>query len=185
MLVLGCDPSLTAYGWSIVDRSVLPPKVLATGCIQTKKDAKKSHMYAADQDAQRVVMLARGLEFAVSMLDRLASEQAPAGRMTMPVRVVCEAPAGSRHAVSAKALGQSLGVTLGVLVARGYGCRFVQAGEVKLRMASSMGASKGNVAEGVARLTGWYSAAKTKPEREAESDATAVALTLTLEELNS
>lgn len=178
MIVLGLDPSLTAYGWAVVDRGA--GKVLASSCVRTEKDARKSHMYAADQDAQRIVELAHGLDVALREADlALRSENSGA------LRIVCEAPAGAQHATSAKALGQSLGVTLGVLVARGHGVRFVQAHEVKKRIGGSMAASKADVAAGVSRALRWQSGAKTKVEREAEHDAAAVALTLTLEELRA
>lgn len=186
MIVLGLDPSLTAYGWAIVERtgaSAHGGNVLASGCVRTEKDGKKSHMYAADQDAQRIILLAHGIENALS-LARASVERS--GSPDRPhVRVVCEAPAGAQHATAAKALGQSLGVTIGVLVTRGVGVRFVQAHEVKQRLGGSKAASKDEVARGVHGRTAWQSSASTKPEREAEHDAAAVALTLTLEELRS
>jgi Holliday junction resolvasome RuvABC endonuclease subunit len=174
MIVLGLDPSMTAYGWALVSRGERYV-VLDAGHARTEKDAKKSHMYAADQDAQRITLLAHGLLTALN--DAYAASHPHA------FRIVCEAPAGSQHAVSAKALGQSLGVTLGVLASRGYGVRFVQAHEVKQRVGGAKDASKDAVALGVLARTGWRSAAPTKPGREAEHDAAAVALTLTLEEL--
>jgi len=177
MIVLGLDPSLTAYGWAIVDRS--RDVVLSAGCIRTEKDARKSHMYAADQDALRVIMLAEGLEEAV------LKARSFAGSIDQSPRIVCEAPAGAQHAASAKALGQSFGVTLGILVAAGLYPRLVQAHEVKLRLGGSRDASKAAVADGVQAMTSWRSEARTKPSREAEYDAAAVALMMTLEELRA
>jgi Holliday junction resolvasome RuvABC endonuclease subunit len=179
MIVLGLDPSLTAYGWAIVDRDVKPPNVIAAGCIRTEKDGRKQHMYQADQDAQRIVLLAHGIGSALQQAMKLPQA------LTQPVRVVCEAPAGAQHATAAKALGQSLGVTLGVLVTRGVGVRFVQAHEVKRSLGGAKDASKDAVAAGVLARAQWASTASTKPAREAEADAAAVALTLTLEELRS
>lgn len=175
MIVLGLDPSLTAYGWAIVERGTTD-RVLASGCIRTEKDARKSHMYAADQDAQRLVELAAGILVAFEQASTYSGHA---------VRIVCEAPAGAQHATVAKALGQSLGVTLGVLVSRGTRCRFVLAHEVKRRLGGAKDASKDAVAAGVLARTGWQSPARTKPEREAAHDAAAVALTLPVEELQA
>ena len=178
MIILGLDPSLCWYGWGLVRLSLDPTGlckalVLGAGCIRTAPDARKRHLYQADQDAERLIALARGVASAMRGETR-------AGSYAPIAHVVCEAPAGSQHARSAAALGQAFGVTLGVATSLGRGLRFVQAHEVKLAVGGSKGASKAAVAAGVERLTGWRSTAKTQPAREAEADAVAVALTMSV-----
>lgn len=161
-LVLGLDPSLTAYGWAVVALEKRP-RVVAAGCVRTKPDTKSRHTYQADLDGARVDELATGL---LEVLD--AHEVA---------LVASEAPAGSQHAQAAKALGLAYGLTRAILVARGRHVLTVQAHEVKKAIGGSKSASKGEVAAGVEQLTGWTSTAKAAPAREGEADAVAVALT--------
>ena len=173
MIILGLDPSLACYGWALVvvsDTAEGAPHVIGAGCIRTAPDARKRHLYQADQDAERLIALARGIASAMR-------GETSAGSFATAAHVVCEAPAGSQHARAAAALGQAFGVTLGVAGVLGRGLRFVQAHEAKAAIGGSKGASKGEVAAGVERLTGWRSTAKTRPAREAEADAVAVALT--------
>lgn len=180
MIVLGLDPSLTAYGWAIVAIDEAPahvvldrpgPRVLFVGCIRTAPESKQRHVYQADRDSQRIIELGDGLLRAMALHPKID-------------RIVCEAPAGSQHALAAKALGQSLGVTLGILVSHGRTVRFVQAHEVKKAIGGSKGASKDEVAAGVKARTGWTSSASSAPAREGEADAVAVALTLEREMLS-
>lgn len=176
-LIVGFDGSLTAFGWSIVmieDR----PRVILAGCICTKPDAKSSHQYAADKDGVRVDEIAAGL---LGVLRDHVKSHDMATRWNLGERwgvlVAIEAPAGAQHAASAKALGLAYGIARTVCMAEGHSPITVQAHEVKRVCGGSNGASKQEVADGVHRLTGWRSTAKTGPAREGESDAVGVALT--------
>lgn len=166
-LIVGFDPSLTAFGWCITTLEDAP-RVLSVGCICTKPDGKSAHQYQADKDGARVD------EIALALLGlRLLIHSHGGGAVLLAI----EAPAGAQHANSAKALGLSYGIARTAALALGYQPITVQAHEVKLSVGGSRSASKDDVAAGVLRVTGWSSKAKTGPAREGESDAVGVALT--------
>lgn len=168
-IVIGLDPSLTAFGWAVVSAET-PPRVLAAGCVQTKPDTRSRHLYQADQDGARVDAIA------VALLRVLRDAQMH-GQSTPAILVAIEAPAGAQHAAAAKALGLSYGVARAVCAAECLTPITVQAHEVKLAVGGSKGASKDDVAAGVLAATGWSSTARTGPAREGEADAVGVALT--------
>ena len=49
--ILTNDPSMTAWGWAIVD---FQNNVIKTGCIKTEKSGKKLRIRVADDDANRI-----------------------------------------------------------------------------------------------------------------------------------
>lgn len=168
-VIVGFDPSLTAFGWAVVAIED-PPRVLAAGCVTTKPDTRARHAYQADQDGARVDAIA------TELLRVLRGAQMH-GQSMPTILVAIEAPAGAQHAASAKALGLSYGIARTVCAACGETPITVQAHEVKVAIGGSKGASKDDVAADVTRLTGWTSTAKTAAAREGESDAVGVALT--------
>lgn len=183
MIVLGLEPSLTAYGWSIVDVSTSPSKVLAVGCVRTKPmPKKKRHLYQTDQDAIRLNTIAATLAKLVVGLppESLGFFEKKPESLRID-HIVCEAPAGAQHATTAKALGQTLGLTIGVCAALGRHIRFVQAHEIKMKIGGALHATKEEVARGVLAITGWKSQAGDEDSRDGESDATGAALTLRAE----
>ena len=163
MIVLGLDPSLTAFGWALVSLEERP-RVISAGCIRAKlaKRRTKSAPKTAGS-AARLAAIARGV------LEVLDAQK--------PDRVVSECPTGGRNAATAKALGQSFAITVTCCEVAGRPAAFVTPLAVKRAATGSTDASKDDVAAGVERLTGWRSSASTAPAREAEADAVAVALT--------
>lgn len=161
VVIVALDPSLTAFGMAAVLVGDGSPRVLASTCITTDV-GDKAHTYAGDRDARRLDVIAHGL---VAFLDA-----------HQPHVIAAEAPAGAQGYRAAFSLGAALGVSRGVLAARGLACMLVQAGEVKALVAGSRAASKLDLAAAVTRATGWTSPASTKPAREAEHDAAGVAL---------
>ena len=168
-IIIGLDPSLTAFGWAVVSAET-PPCVLAAGCVQTKPDTRSRHLYQADQDGARVDAIAAELLVVLRNAQRH-------GMMTPHVLVAIEAPAGAQHAASSKALGLSYGIARTACVAEDLVPITIQAFEVKAAVGGARLASKADVAAGVLAATGWASTAKTGPAREGETDAVGVALT--------
>ncbi len=165
--ILGIDQSLTACGWVVFgitsDSSGYGP--LAMGCVQTEKDPRMAHLYAADQDGAR--------------LDAIGQELV---RRAFGCRlIVCEAPAGAQGFNAAKALGLAYGLVRGVGCGLGIQVVTVQAHEPRKLLCGDRGASKLDVELALERL---YPHARallgpkpTKPVREAAFDALAVAHT--------
>jgi Holliday junction resolvasome RuvABC endonuclease subunit len=165
VIVVGFDPSLTAFGYAVVTQDVRP-RVLRAGCVCTKPDSKGAHLYQADKDGARVDAIA-------SELLRLLTEIAGDGH---PFVVGIEAPAGAQHASTAKALGLSYGIARTVCLALGKTPITVQAHEVKSKVGGGRLASKDDVKAGVLRVCEWSSVAGTAPAREGETDAVGVAI---------
>lgn len=161
MILLAIDPSLTATGLVVLDVGAAGERVLEARCVRTKPDHRKRHLYQADQDGERVDAIARALR------ELLVAHH--------PDVIACEAPAGSRRAVSAKALGLAYGCVRGVLVGVNAPMPImVQAHEARVAATSSKAASKRDV---VAAMRARYGVPLDGPrvEREAIADALAVA----------
>lgn len=165
-IVVGFDGSLTAFGMGAITMEDTP-RVLRTKCTCTKPETKSKHNYSADKDGVRVDAIA---EDVIEMIDWALS-------FGLPVFIAIEAPAGSQHAAAAKALGLAYGISRTACVARKLVPITIQAHEVKVHVGGSKAASKEDVANGVKRITGWVSTAKTLPAKEGEADALGVAIT--------
>lgn len=89
--ILTCDPSMTAWGWAVIDYS---GKILHVGCIKTKKLAKKLRIRVGDDDCRRVSEINSIIRLIVRQNNvNLILGELPGG--------------GSKSAVSAKALGEA------------------------------------------------------------------------------
>lgn len=165
MIVLGLDPSLTAYGWAALLVEGGSARVIAAGCIRAKLPARAKHGPRTAGSAARLAALAREL---LEVMGRHPG-----------ARIVAELPMGGRNAATAKALGQSFALTVTCAEVSGSPAAFVTPLAAKRAATGRTDADKHEVAEGVATITGWRSTATAQPAREAEADAVAVALTAT------
>lgn len=98
-LILGLDPSLTAYGWAVL--RVDDGAVVDAGCIRTQPAKGKQHAYVGDDDTLRVRVITRELARVVQ-------------RHT-PRAIAYETSGGAQSARAARALGIACGIT-GALV---------------------------------------------------------------------
>ncbi len=160
MQLLSIDPSLTATGFALVEARGDLEVVLALDFVATKPDAKARHVYQADKDGARVDDIVRKL---LGLLDRHT-----------PDLVACEAPAGSQHAASAKALALAYGAIRGALAARGITPIMVQAHHAKKAATGDRSATKDAV---IAAMTARFGVEVdgSKVRREAIADALSVA----------
>lgn len=97
--ILCCDPSLTAWGWAIVNWD---GSVVKHGCIQTKPLHAKLRIRVSDDFARRVKEISHVLVNAVKKYN--------------VNYIVCELPHGSQNAAAAKMVGMvpSMIETIGV-----------------------------------------------------------------------
>lgn len=160
--IIGLDPSVRAYGWALLRLDHMP-HVLDAGCILTERDEDAAYRF--EDDGARIDAIAQTLLRVFARAMQLG-----------PLCVAMEAPAGSQSATSAKMLGFAYAITRTLCIARNVRPIAIRAAEVKLAIAGDKDAEKLRVAEGVERVTGWTSSAKSPAEREAEADAVAVAL---------
>ena len=161
--ILALDPSLTATGLVVLRLSLEDGAwtwhVAHAECVRTEPDARSRHLYQADQDGQRV--------------DRIASALLATIDHHRPALAATEAPAGSQHAISAKALGLAYGCVRAACVSRRLPVLTVQAHEARIAATGSKGASKDDV--GAAMSTRFrFDIQGTKVAREAIGDALAV-----------
>lgn len=161
MKLLAIDPSLTATGFAVLELGAETERCVDVGFVKTAPDGKGRHVYAADQDGARI--------------DEIAAELIRLLRIHGPDVVACEAPAGSQHAKSAKALGLAYGVCRGVLRTFGLTPLMVQAHHAKKAAAGSLSASKDEVQAAMRARFPEADITGTKPRQEAIADALAVA----------
>lgn len=167
MKILAIDGSLTATGMALVELKEGWQMCRDVAFVATKPDGKSKHVYQADQDGLRVDAL---VDVLLGMLE-----------MHRPDVVAVEAPAGSQHAVSAKALGLVYGAIRGALKARGMTPIMVQAHHAKAAATGNASASKGEV---IAAMRARFIEADiegSKPRQEAIADALSVACGALLE----
>lgn len=106
MIILSCDPSLTAWGYSIYDTSA--NRVIGYGVIQTSPEDKKRKIRKGDDRIRRITVIANRL------LEIIKQYQVN--------YIVSELPHGSQSAVVAVMIGlvtgvlQTLGITKGIPV---------------------------------------------------------------------
>lgn len=160
MRILSIDGSLTATGLAVLDASRDAETVRDTAFVKTKPDTKSRHVYQADKDGARIDDIADTL---LALLD-----------LHCPDVVACEAPAGSQHANSAKALALAYGTIRGVLRARGITPIMVQAHHAKKAATGDAAATKEAVIVAMQARFG-VQIVGSKARREAIADALSVA----------
>lgn len=164
-VVLGLDPSICAYGWSIL--AIGDPgqrdTVIAAGCIATAVDDADAYVF--EQDGERIDDLTRAL---LQILH--------AASLHGDVWICFEVPGGSKSSRAAKMLAYAYAMTRAVIVARSAPSVPLPARVVKLELTGDPEAEKPTVADCVEKAIGWRPKASTKVESEAQSDATAVAI---------
>ena len=125
-MVLSIDPSLTATGWSVIDKS---GKVVDCGCIQTKADSKIK--LKSEQDTARIG------EFLCS-LEQIRIKY-------KPTIVYSESPAGSKSSTAIKALSLIKGAMLGWTFSNAYRIVWVSARNAKIKATGITNAEKDQV----------------------------------------
>lgn len=156
-MILALDPSLTCFGWLVADES---GRVANYGAIVTEPESKKRHIYQGDDDARRAALLIGQLGILVRQygVTAIASEQ----------------PAGSKSAVSAKALGIAMAAVVATAEYAGVEIRWVRAVEAKVALTRSKAATKDRMVEFAKHHGVAFNG--TKPCREAVADALGVLL---------
>jgi Holliday junction resolvasome RuvABC endonuclease subunit len=161
--ILALDPSLTATGLAVLRLSLEDGewawRVAHVECVRTEPDARSRHLYQADQDGQRVDKIATAI---LAAIDR-----------HRPSLAATEAPAGSQHAISAKAFGLAYGCVRAACVSRRLPVLTVQAHEARIAATGTKSASKDNVGAAMA-MRFCFDIQGTKVAREAIGDALAV-----------
>lgn len=155
--VLSFDPSLTAWGWVVMDGE--DHRVLACGCIKTEPQHKKLRTRVGDDRVRRINELNRQLLKIICDWDvqYLLSEQ----------------PHGSQSAVSAIMVGITLGIGQTLSDSLNLGIEWYSEGDAKKALSNKKSLSKQQTIEEIGKLydVPWTG---TKYRDEAVADAIAV-----------
>lgn len=137
MIVLGVDPSLCNTGLAAVDLSPAGYRVVEALVVRTDPSAKRRRFLVGDDDARRVALIAGALDAAITK--------------HRPVALVVEAPAGSKGARAARALGLAIATVVTVAKLRQLPLLQVQPLDVKRATCGTKNATKGDVIAAVER----------------------------------
>src|SRR6056297_3054439 len=92
-MILTNDPSLTAWGWAIIDWQ---DNVIQTGCIKTKPDYKKKRIRKGDDTVRRLSEISQKL---IKLINHYNVQY-----------ILSELPHGSQNANAAVMIGATTGI---------------------------------------------------------------------------
>jgi len=155
--ILACDPSLTAWGWVVLN---LKGKVLDAGCIKTSPSSKKLRIRKGDDRCRRVSEINQKL---LSIIERYNVHF-----------ILSEQPHGSQSAVAAVMIGICLGVLQTLADSLRIGIEWYSEGDCKKCLLGKRNASKGETIQAIKELYPDMIFIGTKYMDEAIADAAAV-----------
>ena len=167
MIILTCDPSLTAFGWAVVEYDPASGYInlLDGGCIETKAVNKTTQPKVLKTEWDNH----RALEIADVLVKKTVQY--------MVTDIIFENSAGSKSALAISALALVKGVILGIVATTGLPVKFVNPKAIKKKVGGASSTSKtlvmGIVSTKIPKFI-TLATGMTKAKREAISDALAV-----------
>lgn len=132
--ILACDPSLTAFGWVVMEGQ----EIVKCGCIKTTPSSKKLNIRKGDDRCRRITEINSVL---LDLVDRYEIKY-----------IVSEQPHGSQSAVAAIMVGATLGLVQTLADAKGLGVEWYSEGDCKQNLMGRRNASKHEVIKQVKAL---------------------------------
>jgi len=129
--ILACDPSLTAFGWAVMEGQ----EIVECGCIKTNPLAKKQNIRKGDDRCRRITEINTVL---LGLMDKYQIKY-----------ILSEQPHGSQSAVAAIMVGIVLGIIQTIADAKGIGVEWYSEGDCKDNLLGRRSASK---VEGIAAV---------------------------------
>ena len=160
MAVLALDPSLTCYGFSVIEKN----EIASYGCIRTAKEKGQISV----SDSSRIRQICDVLK---TLVDNNQIDH-----------VVFEDPAGSKSAVANKALALVKGATIGFCVASDIPFSFIRARDAKKKLCGNADATKEEIYQKVCEAFPTFEKTMEKKPKdlvEAVSDSVSVYLAIT------
>jgi Holliday junction resolvasome RuvABC endonuclease subunit len=112
--ILTNDPSMTAWGWAVLD---FKGNILKTGCIKTAPDSKKKNLRKGDDRVRRAAEI-------INQLHEIVDE--------FNVKlIISEQPHGSQNASAAVMIGMVIGMLQAFAIGRNVGIEWYSEGDVK------------------------------------------------------
>ena len=167
MIILSCDPSLTAFGWSVIeyDPATGYINLLDGGCISTKPVNKASQPKVLKTEWDNH----RALEIADTLVKNITHYSV--------TKIIFENSAGSKSALAISALALVKGVLLGIVSATNLPVSFVNPKAIKKKVGGVSSTSKtivmGIVSSKIPKFI-TLTAKMNKAQKEAVSDSLAV-----------
>lgn len=151
--VIAFDPSLTAFGYVVMEGSV----VIQKGCIKTTPANKKLRIRKGDDRMHRI--------------NEIAKQLLPIIQNNNVVYIVSELPHGSQSAVAAIALGLVNGMVGGISAALGIPVEWFSEADAKLEMLGKRSSTKQEMIDACVEEYGadWVTGTKYKDEAVADS----------------
>ena len=156
--VLCNDPSMTAWGWSLVNPNYSPPHIPESGCIKTVPRSKKLRIRAGDDRVRRIQ------EINSVLLCTLKNYHV--------VLVVSELPHGSQSAVAANMIGMTTGLLQGIADSMGLPLEWYSVNDAKRAVQLGKNPTKGAMVRKMCEVYGeqsWFSGVKYADEAVADS----------------
>lgn len=132
MKVLCLDPSLRAFGWSIIDDSI--PDILAGGCITTSNTSNT----ISTSDTKSLKLIAQTLK---SVIDKYS-----------PEKIIFEDSAGSKSNRASLALGYVKGLCVALSVSHGIEFETFKAKQTKKKITDSSSAKKEEILQEIRKF---------------------------------
>lgn len=112
--ILACDPSMTAFGWVVLD---FQRNILESGCIKTESESKKLRIRKGDDTIRRITEM---VETIVNVIEK--------NHVTY---IVSELPHGSQSASAADMLGIVKGIVQTISICKNIGIEWYSEGDSK------------------------------------------------------
>jgi len=132
--ILACDPSITAWGWAVVDQY---GEVIIAGCIKTQPEQKKRRIRKGDDDVRRISELVKTLLTVIRENDISY--------------IVNELPHGSQNASVAKMIGVVTGVMQTLADTLDIGIEWYSEGDAKKCLLGKTSATKREVINAISK----------------------------------
>ena len=106
-LLLGCDPSLRAAGWAVVELSASTPPIVAVGCCRTKRSAELAALIRRLKRAKKKIPALPRQVDATKRASAIAEAHAEVLREHQRIEVISiETPLGAQDASAAWAMAR-------------------------------------------------------------------------------
>lgn len=160
MRILTHDPSMTAWGWAVIEFVNGKPVITDSGCIKTEPEYKKRRIRKSDDTSRR--------------LERICQELLQVHDAHDIQWIVSEAPHGSQSASAAQMIGAVAGLLVGMAKTLGLPLEWYSEGDAKKNLLGKRSGSKKDIQDCIIDIYGdtWYQDIKYKDE--AVADALAV-----------
>lgn len=132
--ILACDPSITAFGWAVMEGS----EIIECGCIKTAPLTKKQNIRKGDDRCRRITEVNSVL---LGLIDKYDIKY-----------IVSEQPHGSQSAVAAIMIGIVLGIIQTIADTKGIGVEWYLEGDCKENLLGKRSATKAEGINAVKRL---------------------------------